>query len=108
MIESFTISVLTAVLLKVLLDILTRVEHHVHGFFADRSKVLGVLSVWVVLFLSKFVILEVVDIVFGDEVELGKFLDVVILIITMMVAQLLNRRAYDALGVSDDAAAGAD
>ena len=69
-----------------------------HEFVSRYSKLLGYVSMWVVLFLSKFVILEVIDIVFGDHVDLGKFLDVVALIITMMVASELTRRAYVALG----------
>ena len=97
-IDSFTISILTAAVLKVMLDILTSVEDRVHEFVSRYSKVLGYLSMWVVLFLSKFVILEVIDIVFGDHVDLGKFLDVVALIITMMVVRELTLRAYLALG----------
>ena len=100
-IDSFTISILTAVVLKIMLDLLTTVEHRVNAFFSQFSKVLGFLSMWVVLFLSKFVILEVIDIIFGEHVELGKFLDVVFLIIALMVARELTVRAYDALGVSE-------
>ena len=102
-IDSFTISILTAAVLKVMLDILTSVEDRVHEFVSRYSKVLGYLSMWVVLFLSKFVILEVIDIVFGDHVDLGKFLDVVALIITMMVVRELTRRAYLALGEPEPA-----
>jgi len=90
-IESFTISLLTATVLKVMLDLLTEVEHRVSGFFGQFNKLLGYFSMWVVLFLSKFVILEVIDLIFGDNVELGKFLDVVVLIITMMVVRELNQ-----------------
>ena len=100
-IDSFTISIFTAVVLKILLDLLTTVEHHVKEFVSQFSKVLGFLSMWVVLFLSKFVILEVIDIIFGEHVELGKFLDVVVLIITLMVARELTVRAYQALGVDE-------
>ena len=70
-IDSFTISIFTAVVLKILLDLLTTVEHHVKEFVSQFSKVLGFLSMWLVLFLSKFVILEVIDIIFGEHVELG-------------------------------------
>jgi hypothetical protein len=101
-IESFTISVLTAVLMKVLLDLLTQVEHRVHDFVGAYNKYLGIVSMWVVLFLSKFVILEIVDFVFGDEVELGHFLDVVLLILTMMAVRELNKWAYNALGPSGE------
>ena len=103
-IDSFTISIFTAVVLKILLDLLTLAEHHVKEFFDRFSKVLGFLSMWLVLFLSKFVILEVIDIIFGDHVELGKFLDVVVLIITMMVVRELTVRAYAALGEAEPSA----
>jgi len=99
-IDSFTISIFTAVVLKIMLDLLTTVEHHVKDFVSQFSKLLGYVSMWVVLFLSKFVILEVIDIIFGEHVELGKFLDVVVLIITLMVVRELTVRAYLALGES--------
>jgi len=107
-IDSFTISILTAVVLKLLLDLLTTVEHHVKDFVSRFSKLLGYVSMWVVLFLSKFVILEVIDIIFGDHVELGKFLDVVVLIITLIVARELTVRAYLALGDSQPDEASGD
>ena len=100
-IDSFTISLFTAVVLKILLDLLTTVEHHVKGFVSRFNEVLGYVSMFVVLFLSKFVILEVIDIIFGDHVELGGFLNVVVIIITLMVARELTVRAYLALGEPD-------
>jgi len=106
-IDSFMISIFTAVVMKVLLDLLTLAEHHVSHFFSKIHKVLGFLSMWAVLFLSKFVILEVIDIIFGDRVELGKFLDVVVLVLALMISRALVVMAYDALGVpeADDEAA---
>jgi hypothetical protein len=97
-IDSFTISIFTAAVLKVLLDLLTAVEHKVSHFFGQYNKWLGYFSTWLVLFLSKFVILEVIDVVFGEHVELGKFLDVVFLIIAMMVVRELFSIAYQRLG----------
>lgn len=98
-IDSFTISLFTAVVLKVLLDLLTLVEHHVSHFFGRIHKVLGFVSMWAVLFLSKFVILEVIDVIFGDHVELGNFLHVVVLVLSLMIARALVAKAYDSLGV---------
>jgi hypothetical protein len=101
-IDSFTISIFTAVVLKVMLDLLTSVEHRVKEFVGRFSKLLGFVSMWLVLFLSKFVILEVIDIIFGDHVELGKFLDVVVLIVTMMIVRELATQAYLSLGAPAD------
>lgn len=101
-IDSFTISLFTAVLLKFLLDILTGVEHRVKVWFAQKEgtawNVLGTLSLLGILFISKFVILEVVDIVFGDHVELGKFVHVVALVITLIAARMGMRWLYEKLG----------
>jgi hypothetical protein len=101
-IDSFSISIMTAVVLKVLLDLVVAAEHRVSAFFARRdrplSKLFRVLSLWLVLFGSKFVILEVIDVVFGQHVELGGFLLVVALIVAMMVARQVFARMNDALG----------
>ena len=101
-IESFTISILTAVLLKVMLVILTGAEHRVHHYFAEKgttaARVTGAILIFAILFGGKLLILEVVDIVFGDEVELGHFIEVVALVLTMMVARRLGDWIFDRLG----------
>ncbi len=76
-IDSFSISILTAILLKLMLDALLGVEHRVSTYFAAKPgrgfRILGPLSVFSILFFSKFLILEVVNFVFGDHVALGHF-----------------------------------
>jgi hypothetical protein len=98
-IDSFTISIFTAIVLKIILDLILGFEHRVSGYFKEHNQpVLGVLAVWLILFLSKFVILEVIDIVFGEHVELGGFLSVLALVITMMIARAVFQRIYESLG----------
>jgi len=101
-IDSFTISIFTAIVLKILLEIILKFEHLVGDWFKARSgkiwNILRIISMWVILFLSKFLILEVIDLIFGEHVELGKFLDVIVLVITLMVARELFDRIYLALG----------
>ena len=108
-IDSFTISIFTAILLKALLDVILGLEHRVAHFFEARpgklSKFLRIMSTWIILFLSKFLILEVVDLVFGDHVELGKFVQVLSLVIALMVAREVFQRIYLALGSSQTAPA---
>jgi len=106
-IDSFTISILTAVLLKALLDAIVGLEHRVAGYFASREgtvyRVLGGVSVFAILFLSKFLILEVVDLVFGDHVELHGFVEIVSLIVAMIVTRKLLQGIYERLGPEPDA-----
>lgn len=103
-IDSFTISIFTAILLKALLDIILGLEHKIGEFFETRSsafaKFLRVLFTWMILFLSKFAILEIVDIVFREHVELGNFLSVLALVITLIVAREIVQRIYVSLGKS--------
>jgi hypothetical protein len=53
---------------------------------------------YAILFFSKFVVLEVIDIVFGDLVTLGGFLEVVVLVLTMILARLGLTWTYRRLG----------
>ncbi len=106
-IDSFTISIFTAIVLKILLEIVFKFEHLVGDFFKARpgkvSNFLRIISMWLILFLSKFLILEVIDLIFGEHVELGKFLDVIILVISLMVAREIFDRIYCALGEREPA-----
>ncbi|MGI9643014.1 MAG: hypothetical protein ACR2N9_09545 [Acidimicrobiia bacterium] len=102
-VDSFTISVFTAVLLTALLWLLTRVEERVHHFFFDEhegtaSRILGVAVIWAILFGSKFLILEVVDWVFGDHVELGKLIEVILIVVAMLVANGVMQSVFRRLG----------
>lgn len=101
-IESFMISILTAVLLKIVLDVILAFEHRVGEFFLRREgaawRVGRLASTWAILFLSKFLLLEIVDIVFGDEVELGGLLEVILLVVALMAARELFALIYQRLG----------
>ena len=105
-IDRFTISLFTGVLLSVLVWLITRIEHRVHHFFFDEhegkgSHIVGAIAIWVILFGSKFVILEVVDWVFGDHVELGKLLEVILLVVAMLVANGIMQGIFRRLGPAD-------
>jgi hypothetical protein len=103
-IDSFSISIRTAILLKLMLDALLGVEQRVSSYFAARQgavfRVLRALSVFSILFFSKFVILEVVNFVFGDHVELGHFIEIAAIVVSMIVASKVLRVIYVLLGSS--------
>ena len=71
-IESFSISLLTALLLQALLQITIAIEHRVANLFKDKPgikpKILRGLSAWAIIFASKLVILEAINISFGSSV----------------------------------------
>ena len=104
-IDSFTVSILTAILLKALLDLILRFEHRVAHFFKARpgnlARFLRIISTWLILFVSKFVILEAEDLIFGEHVELGTFVHILALVMALMVAREVVRRIFLALGSSE-------
>ncbi len=94
--ETFTLSVLTAVLLKGVLEFVLAAKKRVRSWFSAANgpvgKVLAALGLWAVLFGSKFVVLEVVHLVFGDAVQLGGFFAVTLLVVALMLARAGVRR----------------
>lgn len=89
--EGFTLSLLTAVLLKVALEVVILLKGRiVAGFRAAstrRAKAIIGIALWVVAAGSKFVVLELVDLVFGDAVSLGGFFSVTGLIVVLLVSR---------------------
>ncbi len=101
-IDSFSISVLTAVVLKALLVIILRFEHRVAAFFKAREgRVYRILAIGLtisILFFSKFIILETIDIIFREQVEIKGFIPLVALIIALLIGEQLVFRIYERLG----------
>ena len=95
--ESFT-----AVVLKLLIEVISRLEHRIRGWFDQREgqvwRALGVVTMFSILFLSKFVVLEVIDIIFGERVSLGGFIEVVVLVLSLILGRLGVRWVYGRLG----------
>ncbi|WP_147027827.1 hypothetical protein [Methylobacterium oxalidis] len=101
-VESFTISLLAAILLQILLKLTIVVEHWVAEFFNARSgafmRFLRFFCAWLVMFGSKFAILEALAFAFGDKVRFeGAFhgiVALVIVVVTMLIAEEAIVRFY--------------
>jgi hypothetical protein len=74
-VNSFTIMLLAAALLQILLKLTIVLEHRVAAFFNARpggfNKFMRFFTAWLILFGSKFVILEAVVLAFGDRLRFG-------------------------------------
>ena len=68
-----------------------------------KVVILGFVVIFSILFLSKFLILEIVNLVFGDRVELGHFVEVVVLIVSMILARAIADWIYKRLGTGEEA-----
>jgi hypothetical protein len=101
-VDTFTTSMLAALVLQILLKLTIAVEHRVAQFFKARPggfmTFMRWFSAWVVLFGSKFVILEAIVQLFGDNVRFeGRFhgiITLIIVVVVMLVAEELVVRFY--------------
>ena len=89
-VSSFTVSLFAAMLLQILLKLTIAAEHYVAAFFKARPggfmTFMRWFSAWVVLFGSKFVILEALDLAFGESVRFeGRFHGLIVLIVVVVV-----------------------
>jgi hypothetical protein len=91
--DSFTITLLAAVLLQVLLKLTIILEHRLAAFFNARpggfAKFMRFFSAWLVLFGSKFVILEALVLAFGERLRFGGPLHGIVALVVVVFALLL-------------------
>ena len=101
-VSSFTIALLAAVLLQILLKATIAVEHRVAAYFNSKSggfmKFMRYFCAWLVLFGSKFVILEALSFAFGESVKFEGALHglvwLIIVVVVMLLAEELMVRVY--------------
>ena len=103
---SFTISLLAAVLLQLLLKLTLVIEHRVADYFKAKeaawASIMRYFSAWAILFLSKFVILGAINFAFGDSIifsgPLHGVVAFIMVVVVMLVAEEAIVRFYNRLG----------
>lgn len=94
--ETFTLSLLTAILLKAVLEVVIGAKNRAKARFkaAERNveRVASALLLWLVLFGSKFLVLELIALVFHGRVSLGGFWSVTGLVVVLMLCRVGVRR----------------
>ena len=101
-VDGFTTMLLAAIVLQLLLKGTIAVEHWVASHFKGKVggwwKALRFFCAWLVLFGSKFVILEALDIAFGESVAFEGVLHgivwLIIVVVTMVIVEELVARLY--------------
>lgn len=102
--ESFLLALATAILLKLVLELVLAIKTKIVGRIRGaRSwvRVVNIVALVLILPGSKFLVLELVAFVFGGAVQLGGFLSVTGLIITLMLARGGIRRLVASSPVKD-------
>jgi hypothetical protein len=98
--ETFTLALVTAILLKVVLEVVLRVKKRIVGRIRDSHsglvRLVNAAALLLVLPGSKFLVLEAVALLFGGQVYLGGFFLVTALIVVLMLARGAVRRLVDA------------
>ena len=97
---------LAAVLLQVLLKLTIVVEHKVAAFFNARpggfNKFMRFFTAWLILFGSKFVILEALVLAFGDRMSFGGpfhgIVALIVVVVVMLVVEAALVKLYRSLG----------
>jgi hypothetical protein len=101
-IDSFAVSLVTAILLWVMLRAIKGLERRAAAFFRGKkgigARLLRYLSVWAILFTSKFVIIEVVALVTAGRAALGEFFAIVAIVLVLMAAEALLAWTFRRLG----------
>ena len=101
-VESFTVALMAAIVLQALLKLTIIAEHRLLARFKGKTgaawKALKYFCAWLILFGSKFVILEALSLVFGHSVKFeGIYHGIVwliIVVVTMVVVEELVVRLY--------------
>ncbi len=101
-IPSFSISLLAAILMQLLLKLTIAGEHALANYFKKKDgitpKVLRGVTSYIILLGSKFVILEILNIAFGDRVSFtGPWNGVVafiVLVVAILAAEFLVGKIY--------------
>jgi hypothetical protein len=91
--NSFSITLLAAVLLQVLLKVTIVLEHKVAAYFNAKpggfAKFMRFFTAWLILFGSKFVILEALALAFGGGLRFGGPFHGIVALIVVVVVMLL-------------------
>lgn len=65
---------------------------------AKKTSLGLIFSVWLIMFLSKFVFLAVIDVIFRNQVEISGFVGLLVIIIIVTVVQKVVELTYKKLG----------
>lgn len=108
-IESFTISLIAALLLQLLLKLSIGLEHKLANYFKSKPgkapKVYRGITTYIILVGSKFIMLEAINLLFGEKVQFtGPWNGVVAffaVVFAILIAEMIVSKIYFALDDTD-------
>ena len=95
---SYTTTFFAAIVLQLMTYATFQLKGAVRSFFKAKPgrhfKVAMLFFMWLILFLSKFVFIAVLDLVFGESVTVSSFWGILVIIATMTVSKLSIEQVY--------------
>lgn len=100
--KSFSTIFYAAVVLEALTYLVLMLKDGIIAWLKNRDgltyKVLMFFCVWLVMFLSKFVFIWAIDIVFGESININGFFGILLVVLSVTVIHKLADRAFIWLG----------
>jgi len=88
---SYSITFLVAIVMQILTYLALRLKSQVVTHFQKKTgksyTAVIILSVWAIMFFSKFIFLAVIDLLFGHTVTISGFIGLLLVIMTMTLAK---------------------
>lgn len=95
---SFSTIFLAAFLLQILTMLVFTLKSKIVGWLKERKeyyyRLLLFFSVWLVMFLSKFVFMWSVDVAFGENIAINGFFGILYLVVTVTVIHKLGDKVF--------------
>lgn len=99
---SFSWIFLAAVVLEVLTYLAFMLKKKVIAWLSGRQgmiyKVLLFFTVWLIMFLSKFIFVGTIDLLFGDNITIYGFFGILAVVVTVTVVHTFADMVFDRLG----------
>jgi len=100
---TYSVTFAVAVVMEILTYLTFLLKDFAVGYFKEKEgtkyKYAMAVCVWLILFLSKFIFLEVIAIVFRNEVKISSFVGLLLIVICLTIAQkaveLIDRKLAD-------------
>ena len=95
--SSFSISLVAAILLQLLLQITLKIEHKVADYFKQKeglqAKILRGLSTWGILFISKLVMLKAIEVLFPLNIHFTGPIHGAVAFIAVIISMILAEQS---------------
>ncbi len=99
---TYSVTFMVAVVMQILTYLTFALKDQVVNWFKKKgesyNKLALALSIWAIMFFSKFVFLGAVSIIFKDEVEISGFVGLLLIIACLTITQKIVEIVYEKLG----------